>query len=56
MFSVCTFGYSWPKPLQVKIKKNREHTMAENMGLAPTLWYICDGAHYKGGTNTAHLI
>ena len=32
------------------------HMMAGNMGIASTLWYICDGAHSEGGTNTAHMI
>ena len=26
--------------------------MAGNMGIASTLWYMCDGAHSEGGTNT----
>ena len=38
------------------IKKDRGHTMPENMGASSTSWYFCDGAQSEGGTNTAHLI
>ena len=31
---VCTFGYSWSLPFQVTIKKNRGHTMPENIRFA----------------------
>ena len=46
---ICTFGYSWSQPFQLTIKKNKRHTMPENMrpASAEHLMLFGVGTHSK---------